>query len=58
MVDVRVCRSIELNTHPHPHPDSHDPARIVWTMARKQITLYTVAVEPSIGRLEPLIDKF
>ncbi len=32
-------------------PSGHDPLNIVRTMAEKNITLYTVGVEPSIGNL-------
>jgi hypothetical protein len=39
------------DSFPNGCPAGHDPARIIRDMAEEHITLYTVGVEPSIGRL-------
>ena len=38
------------DTFPNGCPAGHDPARIIRDMAKERITLYSVGVEPPIGK--------
>ncbi len=44
------------DTFPNGCPAGHDPARLVREMAEEHITLYTVGVEPPIGKVFCLLN--